>query len=208
MGGIKGSVDLVLMDVRGSPPFSSILDRVNLSTTTPDPRFPPDSVPNNGHRTQWTALNVLDSKTRRTVVGGWTMIYDEGFEIYVMLNDTSRSFFLSKADDRTTADASTDKLSSVPRLDVSPVNSISAQKTPPGVLVFFSFFKYFLNSHPASNAEKNLCQHHTPSIGEGEKPDGSTLCYVTDPNQTAIGWYYYLEPAAVCQCSECMIVLL
>ncbi|KAL8449023.1 hypothetical protein Emed_003375 [Eimeria media] len=67
-GGVASTLELQLGD--DSVPFSEVRD-----------------LSGNAHRGSWTTLAVRNAKTNE-VVGGWTTVYDEGFE--VMLRDKTR----------------------------------------------------------------------------------------------------------------------
>lgn len=48
-----------------------------------------------------------------------------------------------------------------------------------------------------TRSEAGDCRGKLPADGDQEESDGATLCYVTDPSQTSLGWYTdYSNPTA------------
>lgn len=192
MGGFEKHVDVVFSDIRGAPLLSSILTDFRI------PSLPEESSVTNlatstDHRSSWASLNILDPTTRRNVTGGWTMVYDEGFEAFVAI-DEAESGELQPVSVDTVAN-----LIALPNekgTAVDMLRSKSSSDRPKRILVLFALLKYFVKETSSDPQEQQMCRHHVPQVGEGERPDGSTTCYVTDPSRTAIGWYYYYTPGA------------
>lgn len=136
-------------------------------------------------------MGVLDHESRQ-LIGGWTMVYDEGFYVSVNLNGTavpSKLLFpTNQLKTITLFNRSIHKHDFLDRKH-SLSQSFDDKNAIQQSFVFHGVLKYRQSTNNSNVEERRVCHLHLLDNSDTEDINGHTECYVTDPSQTSIGWY-------------------
>lgn len=190
MGGAPNKINLILTDVRSKPITTSTNQLQNqLLATNASTSFLESS--HLMHRNNWLALGVLDHKSR-SLIGGWTMVYDEGFYVSANIDRTKLppellipTIELKKLKQSNRSINKHDFLNT----KYSSTKPLNDQNAKPQSFFFHGVLKYTQTDNDTNVDEARVCHLHVLADSDTEDVNGHTECYVTDPSQTSIGWY-------------------